>query len=54
MEKNGTILRRAKRAKWPIETHVWSEFQLIWTIFGYFIAILRPILGHFSLYSETS
>ena len=33
-----------------IEIHVWSEFQLIWSIFGHFIAILRPILGHFPLY----
>ena len=33
-----------------IEIHVWSEFQLIWSIFGHFIAILRPFLGHFSLY----
>ena len=33
-----------------IEIHVWSKFQLIWSIFGHFMAILRPILGHFSLY----
>ena len=33
-----------------IEIHVWSQFQLIWSIFGHFMAILRPILGHFSLY----
>ena len=33
-----------------IEIHVWSEFQLIWSVFGHFMAILRPILGHFSLY----
>ena len=32
------------------EIHVWSKFQLIWGIFGQFMAILRPILGHFSLY----
>ena len=33
-----------------IEIQVWSKFQLIWSIFGHFMAILRPILGHFSLY----
>ena len=33
-----------------IKIHVWSKFQLIWSIFGHFRAILRPILGHFSLY----
>ena len=27
-----------------------GNFQLIWNIFGHFMAILRPILGHFSLY----
>ena len=34
----------------PLEIHVLSKFQLIWTIFGHFLDILRPILGHFSLY----
>ena len=33
-----------------IEIHVWYKFQLIWDIFDHFMAILRPILGHFSLY----
>ena len=33
-----------------LEIHVWSKFQLIWTLFSHFLDILRPILGHFSLY----
>ena len=32
------------------EIHVWSKLQLIWSIFGLFMAILRPNFGHFSLY----
>ena len=33
-----------------MEIHVWSKFQLIWSIFDHFMDIIRPILGHFSLY----
>ena len=32
--------------------HVWSKFQLIWSIFCHFMANLRPILGLFSLYKK--